>query len=174
MRNVAGVMVLETGDRALLHHPSAGDTVWTIRSMQANGTCDIENPWGAQLRCQVGDLVPVTLTPLDHHRHRTADPDTSVAAVRDTAGHLTHNQFVVLDALHKAGTRGMLDHDHQPVNGLQQDSAGKRRKELADMGFVADSGQRRRTPRGSRAIVWTITATGVAYHRTEQQRRGAA
>ena len=86
---------------------------------------------------------------------------------------MTHNQVLVLTALAAAGDRGMIDHDHEAVNGLKQDTAGKRRGELVADGLVVDSGQRRKTPRGAKAIVWVLTPAGYATHRS-LQRKGVA
>jgi len=46
--------------------------------------------------------------------------------------------------------------------GRQQTSAGKRRGELRDAGYIEDGLMRRPAPSGSMAIVWCITAKGRA------------
>ena len=76
---------------------------------------------------------------------------------------LSDSQTKVLVALAAAGEYGMLDHDHEPVNGIKQDSAGKRRIELVRKGLVAEKTgplSIRTTPRGSHAQVWVATTAG--------------
>lgn len=143
----------------------------TVRSVCDGGRrVDIEFKSGAQLRVPVVTLSEVPV----HHRHRANDMDTAVsaAAAISTDG-MTFAKIAVLKALAAAGEHGMIDHDHQPVNGLGQDTAGKRRGELVDDGLVVDSGIRRRTPRGRNAAVWVITPEGLAVLRALQA-RGAA
>jgi hypothetical protein len=94
-----------------------------------------------------------------HLGARNTDPATSHKAA---ASHRSwgDSHWAVLTALAAAGDTGMLDHEHQPINRLQQDTAGKRRGELVESGLVAPSGWTRKTPRGSDAMVWVITAKG--------------
>jgi DNA-binding PadR family transcriptional regulator len=73
---------------------------------------------------------------------------------------LTDSQHAVLKALAAAGELGMLDDDHELVNGLRADSAGKRRLELARKGYVTDTGRTRNTRRHKTATVWAITGAG--------------
>lgn len=93
---------------------------------------------------------------------RNSDPDTAHRAweAQNTA-RISNGQLKVLLALAAAGDWGMTDHEHEPVNGLLQDSAGKRRLELVRKGLVAErTGFKRATPRGEKAQVWAITAAG--------------
>lgn len=105
------------------------------------------------------------------HRHRAADPDTARAAAERTAEQLREHHWLVLSAIAAAGSRGMIDHEHESVNGLNQDSAGKRRGELVEWGLVERTEMRRQTVRGRMAIVWRVTGRGVSVF---QQYRGAA
>ncbi len=110
-----------------------------------------------------------------HHtgtRHRTTDPDTARAAAERSAEQLTEHQWLVLKALVDAGQRGMLDHEHEHVNGLIPTSAGKRRLELVDVGLVEKSTLRRPTETGHMAAVWRVTARGQAVYQHHQ--KGAA
>lgn len=95
-------------------------------------------------------------------RARVSDPSTSHAAVAGVVNEyrLTGLQVKVLEALAAAGTVGMTDHEHQQVNGLGQDTAGKRRGELVAKLLVRDTGRKRMTPRGQLAKVWEITVAG--------------
>lgn len=95
--------------------------------------------------------------------HRVGDMDTAVAAGRghlNRAERLTDAQIEVLAALSAAGANGMTDDQHEMINGLRGDSAGKRRLELAGMGYVTSTAERRPTRRGKLAAVWRITQAG--------------
>lgn len=169
MRAIAGVHVPQAGDRVVLEHDGHADVV-TIRAVLDGGRkADIQFDSGSQLRVPMTVLGAVPAS----HGARNTDPDTSLFAAATATEGMTHNQLVVLEALAAAGERGMIDHDHEAVNGLKQDTAGKRRGELAAIGLVVDSGVRRKTPRGSKAIVWTLTPAGYATWRS-LQRRGVA
>jgi hypothetical protein len=92
--------------------------------------------------------------------HRLTDPDTSVAA--DAAAHacdLAYRYAEVLAALCFAED-GLTDFELATRLVKQQTSIGKRRGELRDLGFVADTGTRRPAPSGALAIVWAITPAG--------------
>lgn len=103
------------------------------------------------------------------HLSRTNDRDTARAAGERV--NLTEGQRKVFLALAGAGSRGLLDHDHQRLCDLIPTSAGKRRLELMQMGLVEDSGHRRATDTGTAAIVWVLTEAGRQVARTM---RGAA
>jgi hypothetical protein len=166
---IAGVHVPSPGDRVSIEHDGRVDLV-TIRAVIDGGRkADIEFDSGSQLRVPMSMLGP---TPA-HVRSRSTDPETSLFAAATATAGMTHNQITVLSALAAAGDRGMIDHEHEAVNGLKQDTAGKRRGELADQGLVVDSGTRRKTPRGSKAIVWVLTPAGTATYRS-LQRKGVA
>ena len=99
--------------------------------------------------------------------HRTGDPATSIAAAKAQTGRIRDTQHVVLQALDNAGRLGLTDHEHEPINRLLQDSAGKRRGELVAMGFVTHSGRTRPSPRGRESTVWVVTFAGQQYLRAQ-------
>jgi len=84
--------------------------------------------------------------------YRTPDQETSVEAGRVVR--LT-DRARALDVL-KEHPDGLTDYELADLMNRQQNSAGKRRGELVQLGFVEDSGQRRPAPSGSRAIVWRV------------------
>lgn len=158
------------GEKLILTTPGGHDDEVTVESVCDGGRkVDIRFKSGALLRVPVVSLSEVPA----HHRHRAGDMDTAVAAAVAATDGLTFNQIAVLRALAAAGEHGMLDHDHHAINGLGQDTAGKRRGELVRAGLVVDSGLRRLTPRGRNAAVWVITPAGHAVLRALQA-RGAA
>lgn len=102
--------------------------------------------------------------------HRNDDLPTSVEAFeRQNSLGISANQLKVLLALRDAGDHGMIDHEHEPINGLKQDTAGKRRLELQSRGLVAEKTHHTRpSPRGARAQVWIITAAGQQALRSDR------
>lgn len=139
----------------------------------------IQFPHGATLLVATSLLSP---TP-SHVRHRAADRPTAVQAAMQvdmpgTRSPLGPMQIKVLAALVAAGGRGLIDHEHEPINNISQDTAGKRRGEMMDTArfdppLVEDSGLTRKTPRGRDAAVWRITQAGYEVYRSIQA-RGAA
>lgn len=103
--------------------------------------------------------------------HRIGDMDTAVAAGRALSDdRLRDLQVKVLAALAAAGAHGMTDDEHENVNALRADSAGKRRLELCRLGLVRESEDRRRTRRGAMAAVWVITSAGEEALQRERAR----
>jgi len=84
---------------------------------------------------------------------RATDPDTSHEAARDAAPTAQTNRALALRIL-RDYPGGLTDFELAEITGLQQTSIGKRRGELRDAGLVYDTGRRRPSPSGSRAIVW--------------------
>jgi hypothetical protein len=74
-----------------------------------------------------------------------------------------------LAALALAGDAGLTDHELSETTGLYLYSAAPRRTELLRGGWVRDSGQRRTTPLGSEAVVWTLTEEGAARLSTHEE-----
>lgn len=173
MKLVAGVETIEPGDPAVVVHGDHGEfaSKVTVVAIVAGGrTAEVRNEWGATYRCPVSWLSIVD----PRHLARRTDPATSHIAARAQLDRLTSGQHKVLAALASAGDHGMIDHDHQAVNGLIQTSAGKRRGELTKAGLVIDTGRTRLSPVGSPAAVWKITPAGIAYLELLARRGGAA
>lgn len=84
---------------------------------------------------------------------RKTDPDTSHLAAED-AKRNAHTLRARCLAVLKAHPEGLTDFALAEIVGSQQTSAGKRRGELVKAGLVEDSGEKRKAPSGSFAIVW--------------------
>lgn len=54
------------------------------------------------------------------------------------------------------GANGATDNELSQALNILRTSAGKRRKEIADAGYVVDSGMRRQTDSKVSAIVWRV------------------
>ena len=91
--------------------------------------------------------------------YRRGDPETSEAAALRGPARRQIDRSRCLIALFDH-SNGLTDFELGDIVGRQQTSAGKRRGELRDRGYVEDSGLRRPAPSGSSAIVWRITALG--------------
>lgn len=96
---------------------------------------------------------------------RNSDPDTSHRAAQRAAIFRNNDQWRVLIA-HAEHPYGITDFELESLTDIRQTSGGKRRGELRDLGYIADSGKRRPAPSGSPAIVWKITSEGLAMART--------
>lgn len=102
-------------------------------------------------------------TVLDRYAdHRTDDLDTAITAAHDNRrGRSKQCREVLFNIVTawRSGTTGCTDFEH---GHIQQTSAGKRRKELVDLGLVELADITRPTPSGSQAKVWRPTPAGLA------------
>ena len=91
---------------------------------------------------------------------RASDPSTSHLAVEDAKKNAAKGRQIALQVLqeHRAG---LTDFELATLAGWQQTSIGKRRGELRDLGLVIDSGLRRPSPSGSKAIVWRVNQCNI-------------
>jgi hypothetical protein len=105
-------------------------------------------------------VVPARLLVVDGDRYDTTAQARDAAAFLEGPVRLTDAQLDVLRALGNAGHYGLTDDEHENLNGLRGDSAGKRRLELKRMNLVEDTTYTRLTRRGAPARVWRITARG--------------
>jgi hypothetical protein len=94
-------------------------------------------------------------TPGQFHRDGPDTEREAAFAIVSTA----RQRLLVLRVL-GAFPDGLTDDEIAEQTGLYRYSAAPRRYELRDRGLVVDSGDRRLTPHGRRAIVWQITGLG--------------
>lgn len=87
---------------------------------------------------------------------RQSDPDTSHVAANANQEIRGAQRIKVYEYLKAVGLHGATDYEIGVALSILRTSAGKRRKELLEMGHVEDSGERRQTDSGSTAIVWRI------------------
>lgn len=100
---------------------------------------------------------------------RTTDPDTSWNA--KTWG-LRMDRVLAL-ITHAQHPSGLTDYELAARTGKQQNSIGKRRSELRDAGYIAETNIKRPAPSGSSCIVWVITASGIALAQIIKQMEGS-
>ena len=84
--------------------------------------------------------------------------DTRREAGRSIDAHLQRLQAAVLRFLEERGPRGATDEQIHEALELSGDTARARRCELRDAGLIVDSGRRRKTRTGRRAVVWVKAA----------------
>lgn len=101
--------------------------------------------------------------------HRDAH-DTERAAARLIEPKTGTLRALALARVFDAGSEGLTHGELAEVTGKNHYSIAPRVTELVDLGWVIDSGQRRKTALGSPAIVWICSERG----RGEYPKRGAA
>jgi len=87
---------------------------------------------------------------------RASDPETSIQAANANQEIRGAQRIKVYEFLKSVGPRGATDFEIGQALSILRTSAGKRRKELCELGHVEDSGMRRQTDTGSSGIVWRI------------------
>ena len=80
--------------------------------------------------------------------------DTSRAAAERIVPVASVQAARVLQAIVAAGPDGRTDHELQAELNMTGDSERPRRWSLQNAGLIRDSGKRRRSPAGRKAIVW--------------------
>lgn len=89
--------------------------------------------------------------------HRGIDTSALAAeAIEISVGRL---QRVALRAIRAAGGRGLTTNELVAAVRISRDSIQPRTSELREMGFIRDSGARRRNANGKSAIVWVASAS---------------
>jgi len=83
--------------------------------------------------------------------------DTSKAAAEKIREDAPRLRRLVYAYIAGRGQAGATDQECQEALNLASNTQGPRRIELTNSGHVQDSGQRRPTRSGRRAIVWTAT-----------------
>ena len=86
--------------------------------------------------------------------------DTSVEAAVLIQEHLGRLEAKVLAAIRGSGVAGLCDHEGAELTRLEQNTYRPRRRSLAMLGLVIDSGLRRNTPSGRKAVVWVASQEG--------------
>jgi hypothetical protein len=168
VRIVAGLSVPEVGDVVTVEQDGYSTTGvvagWYPNQQQAKVVFNNNpNHW---LMVQVTLLGQGSV----HERHRVDDMETARAAADISPEALAEGQRRVLFALADAGPNGLIDHEHERINGLIPTSARKRRLELRRKGLVESAGRRRPTGTGSAvAEVWCLTQAG--YETVQSMRR---
>lgn len=87
---------------------------------------------------------------------RRSDPPTCEEAASKAPEIRGKQRVLVYEYLVSRGARGATDFEIGQALSILRTSAGKRRKELMDLGYVIDSGDKRATDTGARGIVWRV------------------
>ena len=83
--------------------------------------------------------------------------DTSRAAALSIAGNAGTDRRLVYDYLKAAGRYGATDLELQDALRMVGSTERPRRVRLVELGYVTDSGRRRKTPTNRDAVVWVVT-----------------
>lgn len=116
----------------------------------------------ATVRAPVRDDEPER-TPERAHARRS-DPETSHAAAESiSTDRLRRSQEAVLAVFDELGGRASDSQVAVRYSGPRQSPSGlrTRRRELVDLGYLRDSGERVMLPSGRRSIVWERTPGGT-------------
>ena len=90
-------------------------------------------------------------------RYHRAGPETEREAAESVADITGRHRREVLRLLAQAGSDGLTDDEGGALMGGDRLKFGRRRNEVAMKGLVVDSGRRRLTPAGRRAVVWVLS-----------------
>lgn len=124
-----------------------------------NGTPKPLNTGDAETKKQIKSIQS-RRCPLPPYR-KNAPKGTSDKAASYIAPHTPNQRSRVFDAIQNAGTWGMTDEEGQAHTGIKVQSYTPRRRELAQAGWIQDSGERRKTISGCDAAVWVaVTKRG--------------
>jgi hypothetical protein len=100
---------------------------------------------------QVKQQNPIRLSAPAHHN---APPGTSDAAVRRIERHAPLDRRKIHDFIRDRGPHGATDDEGESALGIKPQTYTPRRGELAKLGLIVDSGERRKTESGRPAAVW--------------------
>ncbi len=106
---------------------------------------------GVKTRATSPNDTPSTLAPAGR-----AAPDTSHEAARRIEGIAGEMCQRVLAYIRACGAAGATDAECQAALGMLTQTQTPRRNTLAALGAVVNSGRKRLTPSGRRAIVWVL------------------
>jgi predicted transcriptional regulator len=79
---------------------------------------------------------------------------TSLDSAQKLLGRSGTKRRKVYDLIKEAGILGMCDHELEKITGLSHQTVSSSRCSLTKDGWVTDSGARRMTEFGNKAIVW--------------------
>lgn len=80
--------------------------------------------------------------------------DTSKQAADAIEVCVSRLQRIALEAIRKAGARGLTTNELVALVGIHRDTIQPRTSELRERGLIRDCGGRRRNANGKKAIVW--------------------
>lgn len=101
--------------------------------------------------------IPDTMPP-----SRLGGPETSSEAATAAEEYAPKKRLQILAYILSRGAEGATDDEGQRALGIRVQTYTPRRYELVKEGFVVDSGMRRRTISGCRAIVWVVPEFAAA------------
>lgn len=97
--------------------------------------------------------------PLFYREAPHSGGETSREAARSIRSALPRLEAMVLSAL--SGCSGMTAHEMETATGLAGNTVRPRLVGLRERGLIEDTGERRVTPSGRKAVVWRAKRSGV-------------
>jgi predicted transcriptional regulator len=84
----------------------------------------------------------------------TGNQQTSVLSAQKLMARAGSKRRKIYDLIKDAGLIGLCDHELEKITGLSHQTVSSSRCSLAKDGWINDSGARRITDYGNKAIVW--------------------
>jgi len=118
------------------------------------------NPPAEIVHCACCKASKAARTPIDANSVRIGrrHPKTSQIAAERVLSRTGTKRRALFDLIQAAGARGLCDHEIEGITGWHTNTSRSTRNGLMKDGWIMDSGQRRNTPQGNGAIVWTSKA----------------
>ena len=92
--------------------------------------------------------------PIDRNVVLTNYQQTSLDSAQKLLGRSGSKRRKIYDLIKESGLLGLCDHELEKITGLSHQTVSSSRCSLAKDGWVTDSGARRMTEYGNKAIVW--------------------
>jgi hypothetical protein len=100
------------------------------------------------------DLMLFSNSELGKPSASAINPETSHAAAESMAGAAPTVRKTIMKVIRDSGLQGATDDEIEQITGLKHQTASAARRSLSKVGHVVDSGERRNTSSGRKAIVW--------------------
>ena len=122
----------------------------------AEDTLDFTPPPTQEFHCACCKAFKANRAPLERNMVRLGrrSPKTSQNAAQRVLPRTGTKRKVVYDLIYAQGSNGLCDHEIEQLTGWLHQSASSIRNGLMNDGWIMDSGKRRVTPQGNKAIVW--------------------
>jgi len=116
------------------------------------------NPAPQVVHCPCCPTQKANRRPIDANGVRIGrrSPKTSQKAAQGAFPRSGTKRWLIFEMINGNGAHGLCDHEIVDLTGWLHQSASSIRNSLMIDGYIVDSGNRRKTPRGNEAIVWIV------------------
>ena len=121
-----------------------------------NDQLDFTPPPTQEFHCACCKAFKANRAPLERNTVRIGKkhPQTSQNAAQRVLPRTGTKRKVLYDLIRAHGAQGLCDHEIESLTGWHTNTSRSTRNGLMNDGWIMDSGQRRVTPQGNKAIVW--------------------